>query len=428
MQRISTSTFNSMQPASRRRSVRSTLSDAITDLLVCVLIVGFPVAFAIQGLLGLDENIITVGARGFTVALAVAVLLVKPLHFNGVTGRYLLLLIAFTALYGYTMLDKLILQGEYSLAPPGVMFGLFLGIGIVPSLVILLCSLHYEGSMRMRSVLRLLLWLNTLFISVALFNGRELLGTEFGRFKVEGGINQIYLGHMGVLNLYAAFFLMTLDRSRLSLLSKALAMLATALGLATVVLAGSRGPFVAFYVVMLYIFVSRIRRTSGIMIGLVSISSLMALMLLVDPHAFREMTGSNLLIRIFDDSDLSDESRLVTYEIAWENFLSHPFLGGELLVLGTYPHNFVLEILMATGLVGMALFLMMYLPAWKECLSACFGNRLTFFHAFFVHMSVNFLFSGAVWGMHMLWTALAMVLVLNALRGRRTSARIRATS
>lgn len=404
----------------RPAKARLGLKHLITDIFLAVLIAGFPVAFVIQEFLGMEENLITLAARALTVGFAIATLLARNTAITRRTGWFLLALLGFASLYGYAMLDQLVLEGEYSLAPPSVMFSLFFGIGIFPAFVILLCNVDYEQQpLRMRALLRLLLWANTVFLTLALFNGRDLLGTEFGRFKSEGGINQIYMGHMGVMNLYLVFFLATLERASISLLTKALMVFATGLALFMIVLAGSRGPFVALYAVALFIFFSRVKSSSGLLLCVAGLTSILAFVLFVDPYEFRDLTGSNLLIRMFDNDDLRDEPRYIAYQLAWESFLRHPIIGEELLINSTYPHNFLLEILMSTGLVGMVLFLMLYLPAWKECLSACFGGRQSMFHVFFVHVTVVFLFSGAVWGMHLLWTALALVLAINVSRARR---------
>jgi oligosaccharide repeat unit polymerase len=69
-------------------------------------------------------------------------------------------------------------------------------------------------------------------------------------------------------------------------------------------------------------------------------------------------TGSSILDRIESTLDSGDVSRGELWLNAWNEFINYPLLGNR-IEIGFYPHNFILETLMATGIVGF--FLLFYL-------------------------------------------------------------------
>lgn len=80
-----------------------------------------------------------------------------------------------------------------------------------------------------------------------------------------------------------------------------------------------------------------------------------------------EFTGSSLFQRTtsaIEDGDTSGREGL--WREALEEFYKFPFLGGRIEVSGIYPHNFILEILMATGIVGLFLFLILFIKSIKN--------------------------------------------------------------
>src|SRR5699024_9569669 len=50
----------------------------------------------------------------------------------------------------------------------------------------------------------------------------------------------------------------------------------------------------------------------------------------------------------------SPDIRFQFYSMAWNQFLDHPIIGDQIMVnkFRIYPHNFILEVLMSLGIVG----------------------------------------------------------------------------
>lgn len=73
-----------------------------------------------------------------------------------------------------------------------------------------------------------------------------------------------------------------------------------------------------------------------------------------------EISGSSVFTRSVDTIESrSATGREELWEDAWNEFLQYPFLGGK-IEIGFYPHNLILEILMATGIVGFILIMMVF--------------------------------------------------------------------
>ena len=66
-----------------------------------------------------------------------------------------------------------------------------------------------------------------------------------------------------------------------------------------------------------------------------------------------EISGSSLFNRIENTTKDDGGGRGSLWTKALDHFLEYPLLGGHIEINGIYPHNFVIEILMATGVIGL---------------------------------------------------------------------------
>ncbi|MDV7187797.1 O-antigen ligase family protein [Lutibacter sp. TH_r2] len=77
-------------------------------------------------------------------------------------------------------------------------------------------------------------------------------------------------------------------------------------------------------------------------------------------------TGSSVFERTLKTTQgYRISARQELWSEAWYEFLAHPIFGGR-IEIGVYPHNFILETLMATGVVGFILLLMVLIPSFKR--------------------------------------------------------------
>lgn len=78
-----------------------------------------------------------------------------------------------------------------------------------------------------------------------------------------------------------------------------------------------------------------------------------------------EASGSNIFERIGNTSKDKGGGRNILWENAIEHFEQNPIFGGKVEIGGIYPHNLILEILMATGIVGAILILPVIFKGFK---------------------------------------------------------------
>jgi len=92
-----------------------------------------------------------------------------------------------------------------------------------------------------------------------------------------------------------------------------------------------------------------------------------ALLIVILPviNAAIHLTGSSILDRVSSTVDSGDVTRGNLWRDAWNEFLDYPLLGNR-IEIGFYPHNFILETLMATGIAGFMLLLCLLIPGIKR--------------------------------------------------------------
>jgi O-antigen ligase len=70
-----------------------------------------------------------------------------------------------------------------------------------------------------------------------------------------------------------------------------------------------------------------------------------------------EATGSTIFVRLFETWDAinnqgSSAARIDIWNQSWDYFMASPLIGGRIEINGSYPHNFILEAFMTTGIIG----------------------------------------------------------------------------
>lgn len=79
-----------------------------------------------------------------------------------------------------------------------------------------------------------------------------------------------------------------------------------------------------------------------------------------------DASGSSIFDRIGNTVEDKGSGRNYLWKNAYEHFLEHPIFGGNIEIGGIYPHNFFLEILMSSGLVGAFLLFPIFFHGVKE--------------------------------------------------------------
>ncbi|GAB3964278.1 hypothetical protein GCM10028806_01630 [Spirosoma terrae] len=204
----------------------------------------------------------------------------------------------------------------------------------------------------------------TLFIGlfIAYFTSKEnfSLDTSTIRFDANSTINSIVYGQLGcalcIVSIYALINF-SVDYKR-----KILFVACFFLGLLSIMKASSRSPLAVIVIVNLFYLFSNKGFVKSLVLLLVFF---IAIVVFINPFMdfFSEVLDSNLATRtarVFSERETSgrDEIYSNTYKLIQENFL----LGSYYIIksgpgIGSYPHNYILEVFMTNGIVVGILFL-----------------------------------------------------------------------
>lgn len=92
-----------------------------------------------------------------------------------------------------------------------------------------------------------------------------------------------------------------------------------------------------------------------------------------------EASGSDLFNRVDNTSEDKGGGRTTLWENAFDHFLEHPIFGGRVEIGHIYPHNFIIEILMSTGIIGALLILPVVFKGFSLGFWSVKKNKLNLF-------------------------------------------------
>ncbi|MFN4362637.1 O-antigen ligase family protein [Chryseobacterium hispalense] len=170
------------------------------------------------------------------------------------------------------------------------------------------------------------------------------------RTDANASLNTVSFGRTSAVLFFICF---TIFLEKNKMLFKVLLGAGMTLALFNLFMAGSRGPLVQLIVVII-VFLLSARKNINKKYVLLFIGVAILFVTMFPEY----LDVSKLLFERFKEtgfsSNDSDRLRSEYFNSAWNQFADHPFFGDsiETLVGGTYPHNLVLESLMALGIVG----------------------------------------------------------------------------
>jgi O-antigen ligase len=222
-------------------------------------------------------------------------------------------------------------------------------------------------------------------------------------------VDPITLGQVACTTLFASVALVACEPSKIF---RAAALVVSGIALAMLYFAASRGPLVAAVVgmVALAVFRARWRYALALVLILYAIS-------VFAPTGLDTISETLRFTLIGEDT--SSIERSYFYEEALVAFTQHPFFGLSYALpkSGGWVHNVFLEAAMATGVVGLTLFVILTARALFRSVAALHND-----HIMRGLLCLQFLvaaqFSGALWGWTGLWMGIAMVCALHPQRER----------
>jgi O-antigen ligase len=221
-------------------------------------------------------------------------------------------------------------------------------------------------------------------------------------------LNPISIGHTGLTTLIASYILIRIPQRKI--LKIAIVAVAATSALA-ISLAAARGPIVALACCIVLLPMLRPKFTIMILCllclaGAVLVLAITDITPLLDKFHFTAIGKDN-----------STTARLETIALSWELFQQNPFFGyGTQLPLFGYPHNMFIEILQAVGLLGMAIFVLVFVKIGMA-VKFLVDKRLVLLPLLTTQAIVGAQFSGSLWGSAFLWIIVTVLIFrVNAMR------------
>jgi O-antigen ligase len=306
-------------------------------------------------------------------ALSFVSLIVALPHARNVKGA-LLPMLAFFACYGARLINDVVGEGILMLyQTPTYVFGYFFGLTLLP--VIALVIAYDESDLPMLySYTRIsLILVNVVLLGHALTADGFTTDAAFsGRVEVAGELdgtavlNPLTFGIMGAILSAFVFGYLTTAES-ISFRARAFNLALLVLGGGNILFSASRGPALAFMLVILVTIASLLRGSFGGRALKIRRSTWFYLAALLAVLVYL-IAASDMNIFLFDRFELTysgrqsgvQEERDFLFANAWADFLSSPIIGSAyaISVGNASPHNVFLESLMAVGLIGTSLFLL----------------------------------------------------------------------
>jgi O-antigen ligase len=298
------------------------------------------------------------------------------------------------------------------------------GASFVPGLLVL-ARYRPTWSVLLRSAF---LYVSLIATILLLSGGGTSNSTAIGEMNDQGrwnvtSLNPISMGHLGVSTLLIGIGF--LRAGNLKGNQRLLVFAAIGLGALLTLFANSRGPIISLLAAfsLMLLASARQRRTWWLILAL-----LLATTAGAGKIADILFSSNGIIDRfsaISEGDDLSSAYRLIAFNGAWNQFLQNPLFGNavEEQITQYYPHNLVLEALMATGLIGGIPFiglLFLALHAALKIMSRAAGE--TWIGLLTIQYIVASLFSGSLAQATPMWIMIALSTThYAAMKGTRRS-------
>jgi len=253
-------------------------------------------------------------------------------------------------------------------------------------------------------------------LSMDLFRYRLSFSTDDGGNDV---INPITVSLYGTLLSLISLYYILFKRH----ISKAILMIGFVLGFALLLFGASRGPQVtyflcAFYILFAYLFFQKKSVKQKFRVGMGFGGFFMFLIVLISQIDLEKIAMYNRFANFGKDASSDTSARERNWSVAWNSFLDGPLIGDCYVInyFGvTYPHNIYIEVLMATGIIGGALFLTILLSLLFRIPK---NNNQVAIYALFLVPVFSGLFSGSLFFNPLLFSMFALMVAFPYINGK----------
>jgi hypothetical protein len=388
-----------------------------------ILIAGFPLISFLPGVYNItNTQVFTIPYRLLCVISASITIIIgiRIKIYSLINYKHKILFIFFTVYLLRVTYDLYFSPYSNSLKfefPEKATFFLYIiGITLIPMISILTII-----NIDLLKLARYFFYLTLLAIVFALINNNVNFNEVVeDRLSANTTLSSISYGQLGVTGFILALYLWSQVKTKVEIV---LYIIGGILSLYTIVIAGSRSPFVVLLIctslVLLYF------RSKNIVSKFFSRALLLiiAFSIVVLPGDILKLIGrysstsENRISNTFNKSADQFSGRDFLYEDALNQFFESPVIGTTFVLnrgsgAGWYPHNVILEAFMALGIIGGLVYLYLTYNALRNSffLLKYFKNT-SWLSLIFIEIVIVSTFSGSLYGTYSLWIMMFLLLV-----------------
>jgi hypothetical protein len=352
--------------------VRNKFAGNLCMWLIVITCFYYPLAASIITYLGLPSTLTNTVIRAMCSSMAL-ILIVKWLIIKNKTRSFaapVWSLILFWIFYSARILFDLnrgIRFGDY---PNSYIYGFTFGNILLPVFAIVFWAKHIDIKKMPTILLFFFLIINVSMTSIITQQAEGFNATLFlTRNEVisesnQGGttLNPITIAYYGELLLLVALYHLVFKTGKFTIIS----LLGIALGTSCLFLGASRGPFLSSALCLIFILMYTYQISKERTVLTLKIATLFTFLFVIWSQTIGKSFSlddfyifSRLTETVETTQSGGEEYRNLGFASAWQDFLDSPIIGKQFV--GTfdnfYPHNIVLELFMATGVIGALIFI-----------------------------------------------------------------------
>ena len=393
---------------------------------VCMLVFSLPITSTVPVLLTINSTPINLGLRVIYLSISLYIILGACLKKQ---SKYLTLwgwlFLLFWVMYSIRLLYDIEIRGIQSTYPKFKFYTLAYGSGFIAALGTLLNTRYIDLSAAKKWMYNTVFLANMSIFLMVFYLFKTLNPLQLAlrvNFSIqldrntlmENVLNPIAISYQGeVMALLSIYFLLFEKHSFLKKIFFRIGML---LGLYILIVGGSRGPLVSFSLLLIFLLLCKMYRARKtalyyaklIVVPIISIAFF--ILFIVPRIPWEKIAIFNRMVSwLEDDYTNSLDNRDERYEWAWQAFLDNPIFGSQFVDLyNGYPHNIVLESLMALGLIGGSVLISLILSVlYKVFFDVINHGKLIFFSILALSQILACMTSGSLYAAYPMWIVLA---------------------
>lgn len=390
--------------------------EKITNWVVVLALAGYPVVSFIPAILSIPSTPISLTYRALYLLFSIIVIFwaFVKVGFKIRLNIGILLFVGFWIIYSIRLVYDISIKNIplYEGHKAFYFYSLAFGGALVPSIAIFMGIKYVNYQWITRNALRLFTIFGTFLVALLVLKV-NIPHFHNGRLIANEALNSISTGHAGsslaILALCEIIFPTKYRKYKTVLL------ISFVMGTGITLYAGARSPLivliiVTFILVLRFVFSRKLNIRTVYFLVFIVITGFFGIMYYIFPQISK---GEYKVVERLSNTGGNQEVRKVVWKTALLQFKENPIIGDQFLERshGKYPHNILLEVPMATGIVGMLPFVLVMIILWFKAIYLVIKWR-TFIPIFalLVQFFLGSLTSGAIFGSGGLWILIALTL------------------